>query len=61
MSNSGLGTSSQTFGAGGASSQASQTNPYAPAQEPLSNLLGITNNLLQNGGQGGVGPYLSAS
>ncbi len=31
MSNSGLGTSGQTFGAGGNSSQSSQTSPFAPS------------------------------
>ncbi len=60
MSNSGLGTSSQTFGASGASNQASQTNPYGPAQQPLSNLLALTNNELENGGSAGLGPYLGA-
>ncbi len=39
MSNSGLGTSSQTFGASGNSNQASQTNPYGPATYDLGQIL----------------------
>ncbi len=39
MSNSGLGTSSQTFGASGNSNQASQTNPYGPATPELGQIL----------------------
>lgn len=40
MSNSGLGTSSQTFNANGNSAQASQTSPYGPTQSTLGNIIG---------------------
>jgi hypothetical protein len=65
MANSGLGTSGQNFQAGGTSNQASQTQPWGPAQAP--EIMGLNNitNLLNAGGfypnQGENGDFAQAS
>ncbi len=61
MSNSGIGTSSQTFGAGGTSNQASQTNPYAPTQGTLADIIAGAQGFGINdifSGQPGAGPSI---
>lgn len=64
MSNSGLGTSSQTFGASGGSNQQSATNPWKPAQQSLKDIINQANSIyaVQRGGDlgGGLTPQEAA-